>query len=133
MLDIRDRVESVLDNYKCPSCYGHLYLKCAIHQILSAESPVFLALKDVLEAVAKEFSVEVMQVERNLRNLVVKWMPELAMFDIFKAKPTVKQLIVGFYELVKEEETLTKPNEDEDLRFSVYPRVYGTKLSHAPV
>jgi len=124
MGDFEDRIESVLDDYKCPSCHGHIFLKAAIIEANKADTPMFLSIGELLGDVAKVHGTTYDRVERSLRNLITKWYPLLKGF-LFDIRPTNRQLVAKFYMLVIEDQELEDETEEDDMLFSIYPKLYG--------
>ena len=121
-----EQFEAVLDEYKCPSCFGNIYLRTSLVEVHKEEFKMFFPLKDLLTRVAKIHGVTYTSVEKSLRSLIDRWHPTLVEHGLFDERPTTSKLINKFYLLAEEESKLHESDyENEDMRYSVYPIVFG--------
>ncbi|MCL2587475.1 MAG: hypothetical protein FWE31_04540 [Firmicutes bacterium] len=114
-------IETVLDEYKCPSLNGRYCLKVAVLRLFNMDVPIILNIKEFLIEVGKCCDASYDNVERGLRTLADRWFPTLCKFGICDKRPTVSQLLVIVYRMVKDEEALNNgwyPGYEDEMKFS---------------
>lgn len=103
--DTESRLNKVLASKNCPSTRGYTYLKAAVLMAHAEPDLLHSVNKGLYRAIADKNKATLDSVERCVRTLIEKWWESGLKNDtLFDKKPTNRECIVRFVDMLKPQE-----------------------------
>jgi len=120
--------DTLLD-FDCPVLGGFAYLKFLVVHRLENEKDIYPCLTQDLKLVARQNNTTYGAVERALRTLAKIWFETKDGAELFKARPTIKNMVIRACELVRDgqnpETIVCGDGSDDDWRLSTFSKLYA--------